>query len=233
MADALPDAEGWGEPAIINEGNIIARMGALDADGVEEGASYYLSGAASDGNYDLVILVEQDGSFALSLVSGDWDSAYLAGVESWIAKINDGTADYREDIATSGVEQAAYEIAADIDAVLAYEKETVESPYLALWDGSYSVSSSQKVEGGTYLHSYREVKNESGEVLGRGYLTNTTNVGGKWGDLQLRQGRRPRQRAEPSGRDGRIHRVGERRRLLRGHRWLRALERDRRHRDRA
>ena len=185
MADALPEAEGWGEPAIINEGNIIARMGVLDADGVETGASYYLSGDASDGNYDLVILVEQDGSFALRLVSGDWDSAYLAGVESWIAKINDGTADYREDIATSGVEQAAYQIAADIDAALAYEKEAVESPYLALWDGSYSVSSSQKVEGGTYLHSYREVKNESGEVLGRGYLTNTTNVGGKWGDLQL------------------------------------------------
>lgn len=187
MADILPEAEGWGEPAIVNEGNIIARMGVLDADGVENGASYYLSGVASDGDYDLVILVKADGSFTLSLVSGDWDSAYLEGVESWIARINDGTADYREDIATSGVEQAAYQIAADIDATLAYEKEAVESPYLALWEGSYSVSSSQAVEGGTYLHSYREVRDGAGKVLGRGYLTKVTSVPssrGSYGDIQ-------------------------------------------------
>lgn len=187
MASILPDAAGWGQPTVVNEGYIIGRMPVLDEDGVESGASYYLSGVASDGEYDLVILVKEDGSFTLSLVSGDWDSAYLAGVEAWIAKINDGSAHYRDDIKDSGVNQAAYAIAANIEAVLAYETETTESPYLALWDGSYSVSSSQAVEGGTYLHSYREVRDGAGKVLGRGYLTKVTSVPssrGSYGDIQ-------------------------------------------------
>lgn len=179
MAEIFPEAASWGDPLLVDQGDILGRMAALDAEGVETGAAFYLSGNANDGDYDLVIGVETSGDFTLSLVSGGWDSAYLEGVETWIAKINDGSAHYRDDIKDSGVNQAAYAIAANIEAVLTYEgieipgtpevPATIPESVKALIPEAHSWNAYVELSAKWQATGYWAALDEAGTEIGRVY----------------------------------------------------------------
>ena len=224
-----------------------------DAGGALLGTAYYGEGTNQHGVHVAILVgLTPEGEVA-KLSLEDYSGGNPIGTEevisAWIDSINGGSATI-DGGTTTGATVSATLIRNIVSEAKGYATGTVvdlTEKYLGLFRNAATVGEEVALSGDyEYIVSYREVKNESGEVLGRGYLTNTTNVGGKWGDLQLppaphrhRAGRRdfldrhPRQRAEPAGRDQRLHRVRQRRRILRGHLRLRVLERHRRHRDRA
>ena len=169
---------------------LTGRVDVLDADGALLGYAYEGEGRNSyNVHIGLVVGVKADG-IVTKLYLGDYSGGNPAGtdasVNEWIDAVNDGTGS----IETGPSATYSYQVIKGIiDEAVGYATGAIVDPsekYLELFEGASSLGEEVELTGDyEYIVSYREVKDGSGKLLGRGYITNTTDVGGRWGDLQL------------------------------------------------
>ena len=174
----LPDAT-WGDVQSAEGHDFIktTRL-ALDDNGDTLATVYQATYEQSGDSLGILVSVDADKNIKVGYYTSSYDAAYVTGVKGWIEKINNGTVDYRDDIATSGCEQAAYSIAAMLDEVkeiagitdptenpdlTAPEEVTTMLPAASSWSEQVSISNVW------YAYAYYSAYDAEGEEIGRVY----------------------------------------------------------------
>ena len=174
----LPDAT-WGDVQSAEGHDFVktTRL-ALDDNGDTLATVYQATYEQSGDSLGILVSVDADKNIKVGYYTSSYDAAYVTGVKGWIEKINNGTVDYRDDIATSGCEQAAYSIAAMLDEVkeiagitdptenpdlTAPEEVTTMLPAASSWSEQVSISNVW------YAYAYYSAYDAEGEEIGRVY----------------------------------------------------------------
>ena len=184
--DCFPDAASIGEEVAVSGAKYVkAYRAALDASNKEIGRAYIVNGKSSyNADINLIVGVNDSGLVHISLVNYGPDNTGGSAtvIPAWIDSINEDTSNLENGVTTGGTATANTIREMVAEAISLYEgAEPGPGPvdpslekYINLFEGAASVEDEVSVSG-TYVKSYREVKDASGNVLGRAYLVSGEN----------------------------------------------------------